>query len=106
MKPFIYVSTLFSISFSVSNAWISDGGSTFCDKTKLMKLKDDVKECKQLAYQNFLEEKLAKADEFKARCDYLDYQVGYFLISNPKKLYQNVAQKQPKNTKNAFFACF
>ena len=87
MKPFIYVSTLFSISFSVSNAWISDGGSTFCDKTKLMKLKDDVKECKQLAYQNFLEEKLAKADEFKARCDYLDYQVGYFLISNPKKLY-------------------
>ena len=82
MKPFIYVSTLFSISFSVSNAWISDGGSTFCDKTKLMKLRDDVKGCNQLAYQNFLEEKLSNVEEFKARCDYLDYQVGYFDIQS------------------------
>ena len=84
MRQFIYVLSsifLFSANFSVCYAWADDtnsgGGSTFCDEGKLMKLKGEVKKCQQLAYQNFLEEKISKVNEFKARCDYLDFQASY-----------------------------
>ena len=63
----------------------NDGeGSTFCEEEKLMKLKSEVRKCQQLAYHNFLEEKLSNVNEFKARCDYLDFQASDFLLSkNP-----------------------
>ena len=86
MKLLIYVLTttnfLFSVNFSLSHAWASDGddsGTLLCDKNKVMELKEAVNKCKQLAYLNFLEEKLANVNDFKARCDYLDYEVSTYL---------------------------
>ena len=74
------ISFLFSVNFSVGHAWAHDnsdgGGTLLCDKIKLMELKEAVNKCKQLAYLNFLEEKLANVNDFKARCDYLDYEVS------------------------------
>ena len=81
MKSFINILTstlLFSASLSVGHAWAEDlnAGSTLCGAKKLTKMKSEVKKCQQLAYQNFLEEKINNVNEFKARCDYLDYQAS------------------------------
>ena len=97
MKSFIYVLSsifLFSANFSVGHAWTDDtsaeGGSTFCGEKRLMKLKGEVKKCQQLAYQNFLEEKISNVNEFKARCDYLDFQASpLFRIRNLLNLFKN-----------------
>ena len=93
MKLLIYVLTttsfLFTVNFSLSHAWASDGddsGTLLCDKNKVMELKEAVNKCKQLAYLNFLEEKLANVNDFKARCDYLDYEVS---------TYSSLLNKQP-----------
>ena len=86
MKLLIYVLTttsfLFSVNFSLGHAWasdVNDSGTLLCDKNKVMELKEAVNKCKQLAYLNFLEEKLANVNDFKARCDYLDYEVSTYL---------------------------
>ena len=46
-----------------------------CDKDQLGNLKSLVKTCWDVAYVNFIEEKLAFVPDREARCNYLDFKV-------------------------------
>ena len=46
-----------------------------CDRQRFAELRKDVKECWNLAYLNFLEEKLVNIEDNVARCNHLNFKV-------------------------------
>ncbi len=83
MKSDICVSTsgaIFLLLLCLPNVKrVSSSETALCDKPRLMEMKEMVKKCWELAYINFLEEKLDNVEDFEARCNYLNYKVGYEL---------------------------
>lgn len=82
VKMKLFISAFSWLLFvNLSHAWNpeekEEETTLLCEAHRLARLKEMVKDCWDLAYVNFLEEKLVMVDDFTARCDYLNYKVNW-----------------------------
>lgn len=59
----------------VSSSHAKKTTTALCDEQRLAEMKKAVDDCWNLAYLNFLEEKLVMVEDFEARCNYLNFKV-------------------------------